>query len=432
MKSDMYDEAGILNELARRESNKLRVAFFCPQKGLAANFGDIPDELEKMGCEVIWLLGNRQYFREFEKDNKYLIVNDMMKQVEGVDIVVTASVMDCLPNNCYKVIHDHLSFAHFEMEYILEKVESADHKDSFSSLRDIFENLSAFLVFMPFYDLVLTSSGPVTDISKKALELMAYSSEYNGYVLSDSCIDKYVKIEEYREKVKVLESGYSKLDFPINNFSQVTPDNVIVYAPTPNDISGNKNSDIWQSAITINAHGVDMVRLLCESYEDYNIVFKPYKDEIEDVVNIYRELLPIYRNFSIDFSGSDYWDLYKRAKILISDFSSTAYTFSLALGRPVVFFSPNERSLPVDILSKNYCKKRTEIGLIAEDLNSLNVAIERVLNDYEFYLEKVSKFKDKNIKNPGDASLVAAHSIVNGYRGKALLDECVFYNSRGF
>ena len=73
-------------------------------------------------------------------------------------------------------------------------------------------------------------------------------------------------------------------------------------------------------------------------FSDMKIVFKPYRDENPEIVTrIYTECQHL-SNFSMDESGSDYWELYSRAKLLVSDFSSTAYTFALGMGRPVVFF----------------------------------------------------------------------------------------------
>ena len=86
------------------------------KSAFAANFGLIPYYLERNYCEVIWLYGMFQQRFLNSKKNKYLIINDMISQIYGIDAIITASVMDCIPKGIKKILVDHISFAPFDLE----------------------------------------------------------------------------------------------------------------------------------------------------------------------------------------------------------------------------------------------------------------------------------------------------------------------------
>ena len=56
-------------------------------------------------------------------------------------------------------------------------------------------------------------------------------------------------------------------------------ENIIVFAPTPLDKSGNKSGTFWQKLILNPSASVDLLKYLCNTYKNYKIYYKPYKDE---------------------------------------------------------------------------------------------------------------------------------------------------------
>jgi hypothetical protein len=344
----------------------------------------------------------------------------MARRIRGIDAIVTASVMDCLPDGPLHVLHDHLSFAHFDLEGHIDRLLRAPTTDSrsFSSLRELFNELSAFVAFLPFYDLILTPSQAVTELTHKALRFAGYDDGQPPLYgtpenkLALETISHLVDVTRYRKDVTIFQSGYCKLDAPIRQFGHTPAEKLIVFAPTPNDTTGNKESPLWNSALAVNRHGVELLRCLCEHFPEYKIVFKPYKDELPEIVNNIREKLADCVNFDIDECGSKYWDLYSRTKILISDFSSTAYTFALGIGRPVIFFSPNEDALPDEVRDNTYCRSRREIGVVARTTDEVVASISLVLSEYDKFLVRVLDFQKRNFVQPGGASAAAAESIV--------------------
>jgi hypothetical protein len=412
-------EIYVLRLIANRSNSKKRVAFFCPNQGLESNFGDLPNELAIGGCDILWIYGNVSAYYNSIHQNKWLIINDMMKRVEGIDAIVTASVMDCLPDGTLRILHDHLSFAHFDMEENIDLLrQSGASSHVFTSIREIFNKYSAFLVFLPFYDLVLTSSTPVNELTIEALKLNGYAEQgelanpKKGGSFRGS-ISEYVNIKNYRQRISIRQTGYFKLDAPINKYRDTESEKLVVFAPTPNDISGNKDSPLWVSAKTVNAYAIRLLRALCQAFPDYKIVFKPYKDEIESVVKEINENLSGYDNFVVDYCGGNYWELYSKAKVMISDFSSTAYTFALGIGRPVIFFSPNEEDLPELIRGAAYCQNRDLVGRVAKSVDEVLESMHFIINNYDQYLSNLSNFQLRNLKNPGCSSRIGAEAILD-------------------
>ena len=141
-----------------------------------------------------------------------------------------------------------------------------------------------------------------------------------------------------------------------------------------------------------------------------------FSDEIENLGYYYLDfwsflqyLIGIY--FEIDFCGSNYWELYSRAQVLISDFSSTAYSFALGVGKPVVFFSPNENQLSDELKNNSYCSYRESIGLVALDIEDVLISVKKIILDYHFFTVKTSTFQIQNLKNPGKSGYIAAQTI---------------------
>jgi hypothetical protein len=286
-------------------------------------------------------------------------------------------------------------------------------------MRALFNEFSAFVVFLPFYDLILTPSQAVTELTHKALRFAGYDDDQPPLPgtpenrLALETISHLVDVTRYRQDATIFQSGYCKLDAPIRQYGHTPAEKLIVFAPTPNDTIGNKEGPLWTSALAVNSHGVELLRCLCEHFPKYKIVFKPYKDELPEIVSNIREKLTDFVNFEIDECGSKYWDLYSQTKILISDFSSTAYTFALGIGRPVIFFSPNEDTLPDEVRDNTYCRSRREIGLVARTIDEVVASVSLVLSEYDNFLVRVSAFRKRNLVKPGGASAAAAEAIVS-------------------
>ena len=410
--------------IATKKNNKPKIAFFIPEDGLAANFGDIPQLLSQKGNEIYWFYGQPHHFQKNVAENSFLIIDDMITNVKNVHVIVTATVMDCLPKHTTNVLIDHISYAPLQLEHKVNSIYSLTHSvyRDFNSKDEVIDEFSAYLAFLPFFDAILTPSKPVSEVSTKIMELIGYQTQMP--VNESACLPKktsrnlnlksashFLDFSKYKNKVSIIETGYPKLDKPCKKYANSTPENLLIYAPTPTDDRGNKDTHLWKNAITVRDYGVQVLSKLCESFPNKTIVFKPYKDEANYLVSEINEKCQKFANYNFDQSGSDYWNLYSRAELLISDFSSTAYSFALGMQRPVIFFSPNERKLPKVVLDGSYCVGRDMIGDVVTSISELDSTINKVLNEYKEKCEKVKKFSTEQFSNVGSASSEAAFVI---------------------
>jgi len=420
-----------LKIIATRKTSKPRVAFFAPEDGFLGNFGQIPEILRSRDFEVIWLLGQAHHFLNNTHDDKFLVVDNMIEYISNIDLVVTATVMDCLPKNCKSAVIDHISFAPLEVEALVNSIHSGKRNMplKYDSREEVFEQYTAYLGFLPYHDLILTPSDVVHNLANKVMECVGYSDKgpsekpdeffkNSARNLNISAVAEHLNIHDYKDTVKVVKVGYPKLDMPVEKYMHTEPKDMIIYAPTPNDNTGNKQSAIWSNAITINDHGSEVIQALCKSFPNTEIVFKPYRDEDPEIVNRICIDCQHLSNFSINESGSDYWDLYSRAKLLVSDFSSTAFTFALGIGRPVVFFSPNEHVLAEEVVHGSYCASRKLVGSVATTIEELIEVTREVLKDYNSHCEKAVRFGNHGFVNRGTASQHAADAILRLFECK--------------
>jgi hypothetical protein len=413
-----------LKVIATRKTSKPRVAFFAPEDGFLGNFGQIPEILRSRDFEVIWLLGQAHHFLNDSHDDKFLVVGNMIEYISNIDLVVTATVMDCLPTNCKSAVIDHISFAPLEVEALVNSVYFGEKvmPIKYGSKEEVFEKYTAYIGFLPYHDLILTPSNVVYDLANRVMECVGYNDEgpsdkpdeffeNAASNLNISAVAEHLNIHDYKDTVKVVKVGYPKLDMPIEKYGNTEPENMIIYAPTPNDATGNKQSAIWSNAITINDHGSEVIQALCLSFPETQIVFKPYRDENPEIVTRICVECQHLSNFIMDKSGSNYWELYSRAKLLVSDFSSTAYTFALGMGRPVVFFSPNENVLAKEIVRGSYCASRELVGSITTNVEELTKVVSDILDDHPSHCKKALQFGSHSFVNRGNASRNAADAI---------------------
>ena len=119
------------------------------------------------------------------------------------------------------------------------------------------------------------------------------------------------------------------------------------------------------------------------------------------------------KNFEIDLSSS-YLKSYSDAKLLITDFSGTAYTFSYSTLKPAIFFSKNEKKL-LKSNNKNlsYFRDRKNIGEICSDVKRLKGIISKIEKKDYFYSKKISILRKKRIKHLNNSLNKTSELILN-------------------
>ena len=186
-----------------RRTDASRIAFFAPEESFVGNFGEIPQLLEAMGNEVIWLFGQPDRFLDTSPKNGYFIMDDMIRPLKNIDVIVTATVMDCLPPTSKAVLIDHISFAPVEVESLIKSLDKGEialpHEHQ--TKEEFFETFTAFIGYLPYYSLILTPSNSVSDISNRSLGLLGYEKT-----------KKHLPKAKAQERVKAKEEAALKAE----------------------------------------------------------------------------------------------------------------------------------------------------------------------------------------------------------------------------
>ncbi len=105
-----------------------------------------------------------------------------------------------------------------------------------------------------------------------------------------------------------------------------------------------------------------------------------------------------FKNFKFDGNVS-YIESFKKSDLMITDLSSTAYTYSFSTNNPVIFFSKNEKKLKKEKFSEAfYFHDRNQIGFICKDENKLNSIINYSTKSKKKFFRNIKNLKKKRIE----------------------------------
>ena len=204
--------------------------------------------------------------------------------------------------------------------------------------------------------------------------------------------EKFMYYKINKKPPILFNTGYLKLDNVIKNIKKLNNDcNQILLAPTYSKQLSKYNMTNKIDEI--------IMKLINNGYK---LIYRPHPLDLtkkgnQGLVRFIRKKYEKYNNFKIDISSS-YLKSYSQAKLLITDFSGTAYTFSYSTLKPVIFFSPNEKDLNKETL-KNlyYFKDRKNVGVVNTKLKKMQTDIEKLLRLKAKYRSKIFKLRKKRI-----------------------------------
>jgi len=243
------------------------------------------------------------------------------------------------------------------------------------------------------YDSPMTDKKNERNLFKKINEL--------DYIFSSSNISKKFfldKLKKYNKNIKpiVKNTGYLKLD---NMYNLIKKENyfkkdIILIAP------GFSN---YFSNINIKRHLKDIIEEIILNLK-MNVIYRPHpldlnlKGDLEFTKKIYNTFSNNPK-FLFDDSIS-YLNSFKKAKLMITDITSSAYTFSFSSNKPVIFFSPNDKKIKKDKQFKlNYFKDRIKIGVIIKNVKSIKKTINFLDRNKVNFKNKISKTRANRIEN---------------------------------
>ncbi|MDC1112484.1 hypothetical protein OAS43_01615 [Candidatus Pelagibacter sp.] len=206
--------------------------------------------------------------------------------------------------------------------------------------------------------------------------------------------DRYLNDKKDINNTQFINTGYLKLDHVNKKFlNKKKIEDSILLAPTLSSMFYKYNlSSILENLIE---------KILFKN--EFKLIYRPHPGDIKNekqkktIEKIYKKYKN-NENFILD-SDISYLESYERSKILITDFSGTAYTYAFSTLKPVIFISRNEGELVNSEYNNLYFfKDRPLVGKIVDNLNNLNPEIINIINDRKIFSEKIKLLRTKRIK----------------------------------
>ena len=344
------------------------VFFYFPVKSYQDNILELIDEIKREKNIKVILGYNFGSAKEVKDYDKAFFLNlGYLKYIKKVDIFLSSYVVYEFPESLNKIYINH----------------------------DIYDT--------PMVD-VEKEKGLINTLNK--CDYIFLSSDIAVSALQKK-IDEYTLSKAFKKKPQLINTGYLKLDHvykKLKNDNSV--EDSVLLAPTLSSMLTNYNLDEFLDPL-IN-------ELLKNT--SFKIIYRPHPVDKTNSVkncninNIY-EKYKNNKNFTLDINSS-YLDSYKKSKILITDFSGTAYTYSFSQNKPVIFFSYNENEIIKKELSKlNYFIDRKKIGYIVNNFTVLNQKLKKIQKNNILFGKKIDKLKKIRIKNFGNSLKVTKKTI---------------------
>ena len=347
--------------------------FYFPVKSYQNNILELIDEIRKENNIEVILAFNKGSSKEVKNYDKAFFLNlGYLKYIQKIDIFLSSYVVYEFPNSLNKVYINHDIY---DAPWVNPEIE---------------KKLINTLVK---YDYVFLSSDiAITYLKKK--------------------INQHHDNKRNENKISLINTGYLKLDHVYQNLKDInSTEESILLAPTLSSMLADYNLDKFLDSI---------IEEILKN-DKFKIIYRPHPVDLRNkekklvIKNIYEK----YKNqskFSLD-DNTSYLESYKKSKILITDFSGTAYTYAFSKLRPVIFFSKNEEKLKKSNLNELfYFKDRGTVGKIIQNIDILNEEIYSINKLIKYYSTEIELLRSKRItffEKSIEQNLLSLKNILN-------------------
>ena len=340
----------------KKFNQNLKIVFFYfPVKSYQNNFLELIDELRKENNLDVILAYNKGSSNEVKNYDKAFFLNlGYLKYIHNIDIFLSSYIVYEFPNSLNKIYINHDIY---DTPWVNPEIE---------------KKLISTLVR---YDYIFLSSDiAISELKKK--------------------INQYHNVKSNKNKISLINTGYLKLDHVYKNLKENNlPEESILLAPTLSSMLTDYNLDKFVDSI---------IEEILKNHK-FKLIYRPHPGDLINkekkivIKNVY-ERYKGQSNFSLD-DNTSYLESYKKSKILVTDFSGTAYTYAFSKLRPVIFFSKNEEKLKKSELNELfYFKDRGTVGKIIQDIDKLNKEINSIDNLINYYSTEINLLRFKRIK----------------------------------
>ena len=342
-----------------KKSNNKIIFFYFPVKAYYQNIIDISEHLKKNKKIDLFLIYNNSS-QEILKNNK----------------------------NSYFLDINYLKFIPFS-KFLLKKV-------------NLFISSYVNYVFLPesknIYICHDIADSPMVNANQEKKLFLSLAKLHYIFLSSSNVVEYFRnKFLQFGHNVndipELINTGYLKLDKVMKELRRIkNTKNHILLAPT---FSRQMKSYNMSSKLDV------IINNILKKGE--KVIFRPHPLDLTlkgNLKNI-KKIVEKYENNSNFFydNSHSYMDSYSRAKMLITDFSGTAYTFAYSTLRPVIFFSKNENKFAkTKIVDLFYYKDRALVGLVSQNINQLLNSIAKINKRKEYNKNKIFNLRKKRIK----------------------------------
>ena len=330
------------------------IFFYFPVQSYQGNILELIDEIKKEKNIEVILGYNRGSSSEVKNYNKAFFLNlGYLKYIYNISIFLSSYVVYEFPNSLNKIYINHDIY---DAPWV-----NPDKQES------LIKTLGKYNYIF------LSSDIAILDLQKK--------------------INQYPEAKIDKKNFSLINTGYLKLDHVYQNLkdNNSTEDSILL-APTLSSMLTDYNMNNFLDSL---------IEEILKNNK-FKIIYRPHPGDKNNkkkyiIKNIY-EKYKNRSNFFLDDNIS-YLDSYRRSKILITDFSGTAYTYAFSKLKPVIFFSKNENNLiKSDLSNLFFFKDRTEVGKIVQNIDNINEEIYSVDRQIDIYSNKIELLRSKRIK----------------------------------
>ncbi|PZT48058.1 hypothetical protein B6S12_05785 [Helicobacter valdiviensis] len=224
--------------------------------------------------------------------------------------------------------------------------------------------------------------------------------DYYDYIVVPSSVAMQTYEKNLKDsKVKLLPCGYPKLDLSIENYSYKS-ENIISFAPTLRFFDASKYSNLN----LISGVESNLIEWLLENTK-YKILIHAHPVSFQNKHNFYELIKAKFKDSDrVCFDENLGGDYFNRSDFLITDISTTAFTYSFSTLRPSFFYKHYEFKNEIE----KYIDKITPNG-ISDSFEVLRQGIERI--DFKIMQEKIKSFREEVIYNVGSSSEFIVNQI---------------------
>ena len=331
------------------------IFFYFPVKSYQENILELVREIKKLENTEVILGYNLSSSAQVEKYDKAFFLNlGYLKYVKRIDIFLSSYVVYNFPKAVIKIYINHDI-------YDAPMVNPQDERN-----------------------LMITLS---------KCNYIFFSSDISIFSFKKK-INEFSKRENIPIYTSLINTGYLKLDHVYQKLknSSIIEDSILL-APTLSSMLTKYNLD----------GQIDLIIKELLNNNKLKLIYRPHPGDVRNngtnlfIKSIY-EKYKDNKNFFLD-DNTSYLDSYKRSKILITDFSGTAYTYAFSKLRPVIFFSKNEQELQKSNFNELFFfKDRFEVGTVVQKIQNLNSEINSLSKNIELNIEKIKTLRSNRIK----------------------------------